>query len=125
MVKEFICYHSWCFPCLFVFIAVANTNTRTMRVQHVRQQLDFNPLCRITESAIDGSLMVKMMLRGNSAVQQTHDEFLTLKRYIDGWLYFKEKRKVRREVIYFSFFLSLPIGCYIKGVGGRGANSYE
>lgn len=69
---------------------IARTYSHTMRVQ----QVDFNPLCRVTESAIDGSLMVKMMLRGNIGVQQTHDEFLTLKRYIDGWLFFKEKRKV-------------------------------
>ena len=72
---------------------------------------NFNPLCKLQQSPIDGSLYVKMMFHQNSTTQQHNgsgsgggigmfseqeqaNDHPTLKKYIDGWLDFKEKRKV-------------------------------
>lgn len=83
----------------------------------VKPQIDFNtfnPLCKV-QQAVDGSLYVKMMVQQTPHMQHgvhQHQQHLqhyatmnepqndhpTLKRYIDGWLDFKEKRKMSSKV---------------------------
>ena len=87
----------------------------------------FNPLCKVQQAG-DGSLYVKMMLQQtplnlqqghqHQQLQQQHQHWLlqqeqqqammmqqdqpsdhpTLKKYIDGWIDFKEKRKMNSKV---------------------------
>uniref|UniRef100_A0A7M6DPP7 PH domain-containing protein n=1 Tax=Clytia hemisphaerica TaxID=252671 RepID=A0A7M6DPP7_9CNID len=75
-------------------------------IQQSQQQIvdlnTFNPLCKVQQS-LDGQLYVKMMLHQNTTqyqqptghMQEQVNDHPTLKKYIDGWLEFKEKKKVK------------------------------
>jgi len=105
-------------PLCWYFQIKKEAKMRVMTPQSSFDLSNFNPLCKVQQSPIDGSLyVVKMMFHQNSTQQQQQqqhhqqnslggggsamfaqqeqaNDHPTLKKYIDGWLDFKEKRKV-------------------------------